>query len=69
MTLTDSERELIERALDALASAPSLADYNDALRLYEKAVCVVRERPAGTRRVRSDFNQRRRIVAQLEIGT
>lgn len=61
MSLPERDRELLERALDTLAGyagcgtkAPS-----KVIRLYEKAIAVVRERPLGTRRLRSDFTSRR----------
>lgn len=70
-TLTEGQRELLERTLDALALAAGEKDpmqRHHALRLYETAVALVRERPAGSRRIRSDFNRPRRNTAQLEIG-
>lgn len=65
--LNEAGRELLERTLDAFASATDAQDYSEALRLYERAVSLVRERPAGERRVRSDFNQARRDPAQMDL--
>jgi hypothetical protein len=70
MRLTDAHRELIERALDAMAlrarcrEKPTFRELRD----YERAVALVRERPAGERRLRSDFNGLR-STAQTEIPT
>lgn len=66
-TLTEGQRELLERTLDAFATAADLQDYRGALALYEKAASIVRARPAGTRRLRSDFNQRR-ASSQLDLA-
>lgn len=67
MVLTEPERELLERALDALALADHQSERHDALLLYRRAVAVVRDRPEGHRRVRSD-NGTRRTGPQLEPG-
>ena len=57
MTITESDRELIERALDMMAVRSSCGGKLTVqeIRLYEAAVAVVRERPAGQRRLRRDF--------------
>lgn len=58
MRLTPADRHLIEQALDALAL--HAADAPTAVRRrYERAVNIVRDRPDGTRRIRSDAGQRR----------
>lgn len=51
MTLTESDRELIERALDMMAVRSSCGGKltTQEIPLYEAAVAVVRERPAGQR--------------------
>lgn len=68
-TLSETERELIERALDTMAAAmgSDAQARHEALMVYERAVTLVRERPPGARRLRSDFNQRRQNRAQLRI--
>lgn len=65
--LTEEERALLEQTLDAFATAADVQDYRAALALFERAAPIVRERPAGCRRVRSDFNQRR-APGQMELG-
>jgi hypothetical protein len=63
--LSERERERIERALDAMYDI--IMDDEDATgaellmatRLYVQAVGIVRERPPGDRKVRSDFMHKR----------
>lgn len=71
MVLTDPERSLIEHALDSMAVAMhgDATERHKALMAYERAINLVREKPAGTwRRVRADFNRQRKNAAQLELG-
>jgi hypothetical protein len=64
MNITNDERELLERALDELHelcryhcdNGPELAR---ATGLYLRSISVVRDRPEGERRVRSDFMTKR----------
>lgn len=57
MTITPAERARLEHALDEMALAlrdPEPSRVCDALLLYERCIAIVRDRPAGERRVRSD---------------
>ncbi len=68
MNLNEDNRELLERALDTLiqriyeGTPPPISE----IRLYERAVSLVRDLPPGVRRIRSDF-QTKRPTAQTEI--
>jgi len=61
MKLTGRDRECIERALDQLSEALEAgvdatgAQIVRAKRAYYQAVSIVRDRPDGQRKVRSDF--------------
>lgn len=75
MKITDAERAQLEQALDALyvaMKAPAdhpctrLAQQRRAAQEYVRAVSIVRDRPAGHTKVRSDFN-RQRPTPQQEI--
>ncbi len=69
MRLTEQERRLIEHGLDTLmqriyaGTPPPIAE----IRLYERAVAIVRDRPAGIRRIRAD-HQTIRPTPQSEMG-
>lgn len=65
MNLSNAERAAVEQALDELALAATMTPRLS--RLYERAAAIVRERPVGTRRVRSDFNGRRVPAAQIDF--
>ena len=68
MQLTEAQRALIERALDAMALRADAAMSFSERRDYQRAVAIVRELPAGAgRRVRSDFNGRRELQPDLPI--
>lgn len=58
MYIDEKKRELLERALDemhGLIQGAPTREYTRATTLYFRAVAIVRDRPAGERRVRSDF--------------
>lgn len=61
MRLSEQQRELIERALDAqaLCLATGQRPTVGETRLYQRAIAIVRELPAGARRMRSDFLSKR----------
>jgi hypothetical protein len=67
--LTESQRQLLEHALDAMRDEILAGDRpmtKKAKNLYCSAVTLVRERPAETRKVRSDFGTSR-PTPQLEV--
>lgn len=71
MNITTNERARLETALDELAIAleapgDAMARFR-ALRSYAQAIKVVREPPAGERRIRSDQGQRRAVPGQQVI--
>lgn len=72
MNLTPTDRSALETALDALMMAveapgdPMAA--NRAKIEYLRAIPLVRERPAGVRRLRSDAGRRWVPRAQTKLG-
>jgi hypothetical protein len=73
MNLSTSQTVTVEAALDELfvlvtKHAPKdTADYRSAVRRYELAAAIVRERPAGQRRQRSDVNWQHRSRKQAGL--
>jgi hypothetical protein len=62
MQISEKERAILEDALDRLfmMTDDRLSIGNvKAITIYTKALGIVRERPAGTRRVRSDAGAKR----------
>lgn len=66
MNLTNTDRELIERALDEMWQRIDPGESLALTNLYCQAISIVRERTEGVRKVRRDFG-RRRPTPQMEI--
>lgn len=69
MRLTEAQRQLLEHALDAMRDEIFAGDRpmsKKTKNLYLAAITVVRERPAESRKVRSDFGTSR-PTPQLEV--
>lgn len=70
--MNEIERQRIETALDRLYEIASENCTEQTLvevtTLYGKAVAIVRERPAGHRRVRSDFQAKRQGPQMALVG-
>lgn len=72
MNITTTERSALETALDELVMAiespgDAMARFR-ALRSYNRAIKIVREPPAGERRMRSDAGERRAVLGQSVMG-
>jgi hypothetical protein len=65
MNITEKQRAILEHALDT--ASEHLPERSVAQKEFARAIAIVRERPAGQRRVRSDFNQKRK-TAQQELS-
>lgn len=62
MNITPAQRNDIETALDELFMVMAPAnpfDRHRVTRRYQKAIAIIRDRPAGFRKIRSDEGDRR----------
>ncbi len=66
MKLNDAQRATVENALDKMQQFVP-AHERDTVSAYTKAIAIIREKPAGMRRIRSDFNTKR-PTPQMEIA-
>ncbi len=66
MQITEKQRAVLEEALDCMMLGVSMQEWPACSVKYEKAIAIVREKPAGQRRVRSDFNTKR-PTPQMEL--